>query len=933
MLARLGTDRWRVVIPYLDRALDLRAEERAPWLAALRAEDPALADELKTLLERHDALEEQGYLASPPLPPTPQATLAGQAIGAYTLRSQIGQGGMGSVWLAERSDGRFRGQAAVKLLNASLVGRDGEARFRREGSILARLRHPHIAHLIDAGVSPLGQPYLVLERVDGQRIDRYCDARSLGIEARIVLFLDVLTAVAHAHANLVVHRDLKPSNVLVATDGQVKLLDFGIAKLLESDTDATHTALTRDGESVLTPEYAAPEQLTAGTVTTATDVYSLGVLLYVLLAGRHPAGGDRSSPARLIHAIVDTEPVRVSDAVTLARHGDEGPAEIAARRATTTRRLRGALQGDLDNIVAKALKKRPQERYPSAEALADDLRRYLDDRPVRARGDSVTYRAAKFVRRNRMAVASGTLAGLALAVGLLGTLSQARRATRQAALAETQRARADQEARVAGEQRDFALRQLSRAEALRELNVFLLGDAAPSGKPLNTGDLLARAESLVFRQASGDDNQVDMLIEIGILYGQRDERAKALRVLREAYELARKVTEPSLRAKAACALGIALSRDDKDDDAARMVQEGQAALPRQPQYAPQRIVCLLSGSQVARSQGDAKAAIERAQQAQGLLKESSVGSPILELEVWAELASSYGTAGRHREAIAAHQEALRRLTALGRDETERTAIVLHSWARSLQALGRPLEAERHLRQAVRLLSVDGSDGRVSPVLLLSYAQVLRDVDQLGEASRVAERGFARSQQVGGEDLVSRALLLRASIYRQLGQLGRAAAMLAALEPRLLRIRPPSRARLASLASEQALLAQARADFRHALPAADRAISLSEAGARESTALAQQLLRRADLKLAMHRPDEALADATRALAIVRAPTEPGAHSSWQGLAYLELSRALQAQGRKEDAQAAIASALQHLEPALGAEHPTTRRARKLALRED
>ncbi len=203
---------------------------------------------------------------------------------------------MGSVWLARRSDGRFEGKVAVKLLNVSLVGRAGETRFEREGHLLARLTHPNIARLVDAGVSAIGQPYLVLEYVLGAPIDRYCDHKALSIDGRLRLFLDVLAAVAHAHANLIVHRDIKPSNVLVATDGQVKLLDFGIAKLLEEEGGAAEaTALTREGGGALTPEYAAPEQVTGGAITTATDVHALGTLLYVLLAGRHPAEASSGS--------------------------------------------------------------------------------------------------------------------------------------------------------------------------------------------------------------------------------------------------------------------------------------------------------------------------------------------------------------------------------------------------------------------------------------------------------------------------------------------------------------------------------------------------------------------------------------------------------------------------------------------------------------
>ena len=270
---RPDKERWRALSPHLDRVMDLDEEERAACLARLRDEDPALADDLEQLLEARRAVVAEGFLEDLGFAPYEEESLVGYIVGAYRLVAPIGQGGMGTVWLAERSDGRFEGRAAVKLLNLSLMGTSpsrGEERFKREGSLLARLTHVNIARLIDAGVTAAGQPYLILEYVDGQPIDRYCDHQALGVDARIRLFLDVLAAVAHAHANLVVHRDLKPSNVLVSADGHVKLLDFGIAKLLESEEGVP---LTREGGAALTPEFAAPEQVTGSQVTTATDVY------------------------------------------------------------------------------------------------------------------------------------------------------------------------------------------------------------------------------------------------------------------------------------------------------------------------------------------------------------------------------------------------------------------------------------------------------------------------------------------------------------------------------------------------------------------------------------------------------------------------------------------------------------------------------------
>jgi serine/threonine protein kinase len=339
----LSGDRWRELEPFLDEVLDLAPDQRVPWLKAFRTRSPALAEDLDSLLVEHEALEKRAFLEGE-APPAPSPSLAGQAVGAYTLDEPIGQGGMGMVWLAHRSDGRFEGRFAVKLLNTSLVGRTGEQRFRREGSILARLQHLHIARLVDAGVSASGQPYLVLEYVDGVPIDRYCDAGGLGIEARLRLFLDVAAAVSHAHANLIVHRDIKPSNVLVTREGQVKLLDFGIAKLMEEDSGAGEaTALTREGGRALTPGFAAPEQLTGGPITTATDVHALGTLLYLLLSGQHPAGATRESPAQLLKAIVETELHDSGDATTPApwrsRHDrQEGPREEPRRPIRLRRR-------------------------------------------------------------------------------------------------------------------------------------------------------------------------------------------------------------------------------------------------------------------------------------------------------------------------------------------------------------------------------------------------------------------------------------------------------------------------------------------------------------------------------------------------------------------------------------------------------------------
>jgi serine/threonine protein kinase/Tol biopolymer transport system component len=416
-MPNLSPDQWLALSPRLEEALGLTDEQRLTWFCKLREEDAILARQLEILLQEHRELSEEGFLDARPVELPGAPGLAGQTLGVYKLVSEIGHGGMGTVWLAERSDGRFERRVAVKVLNIALMGKGGEERFKREGRILGRLTHPHIAELIDAGVSRAAQPFLVLEYVEGDHIDRYCDQNNLDVRARVWLFLDVLRAVAQAHASLIVHRDLKPSNILVRTDGQAKLVDFGIAKLLECDGQSGESPLTLEGGRALTPEYAAPEQLKGGAVTTATDVYASGVLLYVLLTGHHPAGAGPHTPASLVKTILDTEPPRPSEIVALTQTNGEDAVTNARKRATMPDKLARLLRGDLDTIVAKALKKNPEERYLSIKAFAADLQRFLQHEPIRARPDAIGYRAGKFVRRHR----SSVVAALVVTLALIGT--------------------------------------------------------------------------------------------------------------------------------------------------------------------------------------------------------------------------------------------------------------------------------------------------------------------------------------------------------------------------------------------------------------------------------------------------------------------------------------------------------------------------------
>ncbi len=514
--------RWLRASAHLDRLLDSPPEERDAVIATLWRDDPESAADVASLLAEHRRVTEERFLETAVPRPTAEPPLAGVTIGAYTLESRIGQGGTGTVWLASRSDGRFEGHAALKLLNAALLGRGGEERFRREGTILARLTHPNIARLIDAGVTSTAQPYLVLEYIDGRHIDRFCDEERLGIEGRVRLFLDVQAAVAHAHASLIVHRDLKPSNVLVTADGQVKLLDFSIAKLIEDGTHTGATLLTQDGATAMTPKYAAPEQVTGGPITTATDVYALGVLLYELLTGVHPAGAAPKSSADFAKAVTELEPLRMSAAVRV--EGADANAN-AARRATTPERLGRALAGDLETIVAKALKKNPAERYRSVDEFADDLRRYVNHEPIRARPDRLGYRIARFGRRHwRGLTATAAVVTVLVAVVAFYT------------------------ARLAAE-RDRARLQAQKASQLSDLLTGLVTGAdpyrTPDGREPTVRNLLDAAVARVTKDLEDQpDVQAEMLTVLGRTYERMALHDKALPLLERALAIGRRVFGP-----------------------------------------------------------------------------------------------------------------------------------------------------------------------------------------------------------------------------------------------------------------------------------------------------------------------------------------------------------------------------------------------------
>jgi len=534
---------WRRAHQCFDALLDLDAATRAARLAQWRDEEPALAQVVASLLAA-DAQSDEGPLdrgidalaptliewLRQPLDPVDASLVAGAVIGPFRLLRLLGRGGMGEVYLAERSNSGFEQQVALKLLKPGMDSRDIVGRFLQERRILARLNHPNIARFLDGGVTADGQPWYAMEYVDGKMLTDHAHAHGLDVRRRVALLAQVCDAVAYAHTQLVVHRDLKPSNILVDANGQPRVLDFGIAKLLDQDEDATATAT---GSRAMSPAYAAPEQVLGEPIGTPTDVYALGVIGFELLTGELPhqrAGRSPEVLARDVSAEVVARPSQ-----SLRRAGTEPGDATAQQQARTARELRG----DLDTVVLTALQREPARRYATASALADDLRRWLDGRPIAARPDTTRYRVAKFVRRHRGAVLATFATVLALLTAFGVALWQAREARDQAR-------RADHEARGAEIQAANARDMTLRARRAKDFLMSVFAQEDPLRRdargPLTMAeafeDALARIDSQM-----GDDPalQGDLLDDFGEILVNRGAYDRAQPIFERALANAERV--------------------------------------------------------------------------------------------------------------------------------------------------------------------------------------------------------------------------------------------------------------------------------------------------------------------------------------------------------------------------------------------------------
>ncbi len=674
MPTTLDAAAWARLSGLFDTALDLPPAAQRLWLAQLPTEAPdvrPLLPWLHDMLAAHaahvadvanntaDWLERGPQL--PGLRPAADShgLSPGDRVGPWLLQDLLGSGGMATVWRASRADALPARDVALKLPLLHRAGSQLVERFAREREILARLAHPHIAPLFAAGVAEDGTPWLAMECVQGLPIDQWCDRRRLTLDARLALFAQVLDAVQYAHSRLVIHRDLKPSNIRVTADGQVRLLDFGIAKLLADDTPADATALTQAGGRAMTPAYAAPEQVLGQALTTAADIYALGVVLFELLTGQSPYPRGKLDTALQLEAMVSSAHVQRASVVVNPAANPAVIVQVASARSTTARTLRRRLAGDLDTMLAKALALDPVRRYAGAAAFADDVQRFLSGRPVAAQPDAWWYRLRKTVARHRWQAAAAAAAVLSLTIGLGAALWQAREAAHQ---------------------RDAARAEAERSSALNFFYSDLLEDAGRSGQAIDGTALVARAETRARHELKHNpDALAAVFSSIGMLHQSQGRREAGRRITEEAYTLAR---DPAIRDDIACDLAVML------DDTPRAVAMLTAVADQRHTSARSRAACLVYLGGLLRN-GDAGLALRRYEQALSEWQRTPSRSPHDHITILGRLAFVAALQGRTADALREYTQALALADGQGRDGTTMSAALRNRLGRTWLIAGRP----------------------------------------------------------------------------------------------------------------------------------------------------------------------------------------------------------------------------------------------------
>jgi serine/threonine protein kinase len=902
---------WPVLSKLLDEALDLPPEDRDRWLESLPQEASAHKHELRSLLRHATAVRTRDFLdVLPSLDEVAASAGAvarvvtltpGTAVGPYVIEREIGSGGMGSVWLARRSDGVIKRPVALKLPHAGPLSRQLAERFASERNILAELAHPNIARLYDAGFSADGQPYLALEYVRGAPLTAYCDEHRLDLCQRLRLFQQVLRAVQYAHGNLVVHRDIKPTNVIVGPDRRAILLDFGIAKLIAADASDDSPRTQGAPELGLTPEYASPEQIAGQAITTASDIYSLGVLLFELLTGECPYRLGRTTRAALEEAILTVGPHRPSHSILRE--------SSAGARGSTVRSLSRALRGDLDTIVLKALKKSPAHRYATAEALSEDIERYLAGEPIAARKDGGWYHVRKFVTRHRVPV---LCAGVAL-VAVLAT----------AAIAVYQAHSAAVHARAAAAERDRALALSSRNAAVGEFLHLLITEAAKSDRPVSVRDLVTRSEEIVSREyRNSPEDRAAVLEVLSAYYDTRQEYARAEELLRQALQIVKSSPDGDLRRKLTCAHAATIAKVGREAEAVRVLN----SVLQDPQITQEQSArCLIHLSRIAQADGDGPNALKFAQLAWQHLGQVIPRPPVvLEADFLADLGVAHYLNGYNDAAGQYYEQALDKLARAGLERGAEALIMRNNWSMASWGAGQPRVALALMDERLRLGAQTEPDVPPEPTVLYNRAVFLDALGRYAESRESFLRCAAESRRTGVSESTAVCFLGVATVSLDLADPVSAANYLAAAAANVGSASADSytmiklRTARASLELAQGRFEQARADL-------DAAIAASK-----SRYLAMYaLLIRAEVNLSDGKVAGAEADARRVLDLARSTQGSKRYSYHTGLASLVLGRVLAKQGDEVGAHKAFRWAVDNLSNTVDPAHPKLLMARALA----
>jgi serine/threonine protein kinase/Tfp pilus assembly protein PilF len=853
------------------RAQSLGPRERADFVRQACGDDAPLLSQVLSMLGTR--AQQPEYWDEIPDAVLPTSGLEGQRLGPYQIVRKLGSGGMGDVYLAERADQQYQQQVAIKLVRTGMFAGQVHSRLRMERQILARLQHPNIARLLDGGQTADGTPYIVMEYIEGEAIDAWCDRRRLGLAQRVALVRTVCGAVHYAHQNLIVHRDLKPNNILITTDGTPKLLDFGIAKLLDNRQSLHTMAVTHLDYRVMTPAHASPEQVRGDVITTASDIYVLGVLLYELLCGRRPFQLEGSRVTDMERIICEQDAVAPSVMVSRTLH--DAPAllaDIANCRSLTGLRLRRELQGDLDNIVMMAMRKDASRRYASAEQLAADLERQLNGQAVMAASDSWLYRCGKFIRRHAIAVGAGALTALALTAFSAVTYVQAQRIARERDIAATERERAEQV-----------------SSFLVEL--FELSDPSHSrGNQITARELLDLGAR---RISNGLSNQpitrATLMSTIGGVYGSLGLYGDALPLQRDALAALRQLRGPhdAKVIKAMTALGVTQREQGHFDEAHRTLTQAmqlQSAAPSASALDLAPIIVELGRLAEYRDQATvARALYERSvglYRQYGMERRPEMSSALNDLATLLLQQGEYAEAARlYRTALDIDR------SALGRDHPQ-VAMHINNLAVTLQRQGRLEEAEPFYAQSLELMQrVLGPQHPTTLDALANYGTFLL---RMGQRDR-AEATF--------RDILQRDIAARGAAHAYVGHdhvnLGNA--LLDAARP--------------SEASEE--FTAALAIYSKALPAEHGYVAAALSG-----------LGRAQLQLG----DTAKAERTLRRATAMGEKQLQADSGTLAQAHSSLGRVLLQQKHYAEARALLKKAYPVLIKTQGADAPSTIEAR-------